>query len=108
MLEKIAAACPEMTALVELVRGLATLLKPAEGNDVHLTEWIASARAAGLPHLRSFTNGLEIAPPAVNARLTLPYHNGRTEGVNTHTKRIMRQIRGRAGFELLRHRILMP
>ncbi|MEV5012681.1 hypothetical protein [Streptomyces sp. NPDC055692] len=35
-------------------------------------------------------------------------HNGRTEGVNTHTKRIMRQMHGRAGFDLLRHRILLP
>ncbi|WP_308366036.1 hypothetical protein [Streptomyces sp. ISL-86] len=44
---------------------------------------------------------------AVNAGLTLPYHNGRTEGVNTRTKKIMRQMHGRASFELLRHRILL-
>jgi len=102
------AACPEMTALAELERGFATLLKPAEGNDMHLTQWMASARSAGLPHLRSFTKGLEIDRRAVNADLTLPYHNGRTEGVNTRTKRIMRQMHGRAGFDLLRHRILLP
>lgn len=108
LLEKIAAACPAMTALAELVRGFAALLRPAEGNDLQLTGWIASARAAGLPHLRSFTNGLEIDRPAVNSGLTLPYHNGRTEGVNTRTKRIMRQMHGRAGFDLLRHRILLP
>ncbi|MER5688927.1 ISL3 family transposase [Streptomyces sp. NPDC002205] len=108
LLEKIAAACPEMTALADLVRDFAALLKPAEGNDAKLTEWITAARAIGLPHLRSFTNGLEIDRPAVNAGLTLPYHNGRTEGVNTRTKRIMRQMHGRAGFDLLRHRILLP
>lgn len=73
-----------------------------------LTEWITTARAAALPHLRSLTNGLEIDRPAVDAGLTLPYHNGRTEGVNTRTTRIMRQMRGRAGFDLLRHRILLP
>jgi transposase len=65
-------------------------------------------RAANLPHLHSFTNGLEIDRSAVDAALTLPYHNGRTEGVNTRTKRIMRQMHGRAGFDLLRHRILLP
>ncbi|MGW9031869.1 ISL3 family transposase [Streptomyces sp. NPDC055722] len=108
LLEKIAAACPEMTALADLVRGFAALLKPAEGNDVKLTEWITAARAVDLPHLRSLTNGLEIDRPAVDAGLTLPYHNGRTEGVNTRTKRIMRQMHGRAGFDLLRHRILLP
>jgi transposase len=96
-----------MTALADLVRGFATLLQPAEGNDVKLTEWIVAARAAALPQLRSFTIGLEIDRPAVNAGLTLPYHNGRTEGVNTHAKRIMRQMHGRAGFDLLRPRVLL-
>ncbi len=97
-----------MAALADLVRGFAALLKPAEDNDVKLTEWIVTARAAALPHLHSFTNGLELDRPAVDAGLTLPYHNGCTEGVNTRTKRIMRQMHGRAGFDLLRHRILLP
>ncbi|MEU1827554.1 ISL3 family transposase [Streptomyces abikoensis] len=108
LLEKIAAACPEMTQLADLVRDFVTLLTPTAGNDAKLTEWITAARAVALPHLRSFTNGLELDRPAVNAGLTLPYHNGRTEGVNTRTKRIMRQMHGRAGFDLLRHRILLP
>ncbi|MEY9848657.1 hypothetical protein ABH940_005761 [Streptacidiphilus sp. BW17] len=42
-----------------------------------------------------------------DANLTLPYHNGRTEDVNTRTKKIMRQMHGRAGFPLLRQRILL-
>lgn len=70
LLEKITAACPEMTALADLVRGFAALLQPAEGNDVKLTEWIAAARAATMPHLRSLTNGLEIDRAAVDAGLT--------------------------------------
>jgi transposase len=107
LLEKITAACPETTAPASLVRAFAALLTPAAGNDVKPTEWIAAARAVDLPHLRSLTNGLEIDRSAVDAALTLTYHNGRTEGVNTHTKRIMRQMHGRAGFDLLRHRILL-
>ncbi|MGW6483597.1 ISL3 family transposase [Streptomyces sp. NPDC055059] len=106
--EKITAACTEMTQLANLIRDFAAPLKPAQGNDVKLTAWITTARAADLPHLRSFTNGLEIDRPAANAGLTPPHHNGRTEGVNTRTKRIMRQMHGRAGFDLLRHRILLP
>ncbi|MFI9082297.1 hypothetical protein ACIGW8_38830 [Streptomyces sioyaensis] len=69
---------------------------------------VTAARAVDLPYLHSFTNGLEIDRLAVDAGLTLPYHNGRTEGVNTRTKRIMRPIHGRAGFDHLRHRILLP
>ncbi len=89
LLEKIAAACPEMTALASLIRGFAALLKPTAGNDVKLTEWIAQVRAADLPHLHSLTNGIEIDRSAVDGAVTLPYHDGRTEGVNTRTKRIM-------------------
>jgi hypothetical protein len=43
----------------------------------------------------------------LTAALTLPHHNGRTEGANTKTKMIKRQMYGRAGFTLLRHRILL-
>jgi transposase len=56
---------------------------------------------------RSVTGVLDQNRDAVRAALTLPYHNGGTEGVNTKTKRIMRQMHGRAGFALLRHRILL-
>ncbi len=44
---------------------------------------------------------------AVDAALTLPHHNGGTEGVNYKTKLIKRQMYGRASFPLLRHRILL-
>jgi transposase len=107
LLGLLTAARPEMTQLTALIRDFAALLTPASGNDPKLTEWIAQARGAALPHLHSFCNGLELDHAAVNAGLTLPWSNGRTEGVNTHTKRIMRQMHGRAGFELLRHRILL-
>ncbi|MEF9915628.1 ISL3 family transposase [Streptomyces sp. P5-A9] len=107
LLATLTTACPEIAELATHVGEFAQLLTPAKGNDAQLTEWITAVRAAGLPHLHSFCNGLELDRAAVNAGLTLPYHNGRTEGVNTHTKRIMRQMHGRAGFDLLRHRILL-
>ncbi len=44
---------------------------------------------------------------AVIAAFTMPHHDGRTEGVNTRTKMLKRQMYGRAGFTLLRHRILL-
>ncbi|WP_411144800.1 ISL3 family transposase [Streptomyces sp. x-80] len=108
LLAALTAACPEMAELATRVREFAELLTPATGNDAKLTEWITAVRAADLPHLQTFCNGLELDRAAVNAGLTLPYHNGRTEGVNSRTKRIMRQMHGRAGFDLLRHRILLP
>ncbi|MEW2632547.1 transposase [Streptomyces sp. NPDC048389] len=64
-------------------------------------------RNADLSHLHAFARSLERDREAVDAALTLPYSNGPTEGVNTKTKRIARLMHGRAGFTLLRHRILL-
>ncbi|WP_407566754.1 ISL3 family transposase [Polymorphospora sp. A560] len=107
LLARLTAACPEMTKLAAVVAGFAELLTPHAGNDDRLSHWINGVRAVELPHLHAFTRGLERDRDAVNAALTLPYSNGPTEGVNTKTKRIARQMHGRAGFTLLRHRILL-
>ena len=104
---RLSAACPEMKALARLTGKFAALLDPDPANEDRLPEWIADARAAGLPHLHSFTRGLELDIKAATAAVTLPHHNGRTEGVNNKTKMLKRQMFGRAGFELLRHRILL-
>lgn len=104
LLQELAATCPELAELARLVRAFAELLTPAAGNDAKLAVWLTDARAADLPHLHGIANGLELDR---DAALTLPYHNGRTEGVITRTKRIMRQTHGRAGFDLLCHRILL-
>lgn len=104
---RLASACPQMKALAGLIASFAALLVPDPANEEKLVRWIAGARAADLPNLHSFTRGLDLDMKAAVAALTLPYHNGRTEGVNTKTKMLKRQMFGRAGFELLRHRILL-
>jgi transposase len=107
LLDDLTTACPEIIHLAALVRSFADLLRPCEANADRLDTWIATARAADLPHLHAFIRGLDQDRDAVRAAVTLPFHNGGTEGVNTKTKRIMRQMHGRAGFTLLRHRILL-
>ncbi len=104
--ERLAPACPEMTAPDDLTGSFAAMLVPGPANEEKLQRRIAAARAAGLPHLRSFARGLEPGLKAATAAVTLPHHNGRTEGVSTKTKKIKRDMFGRAGSELLRHRIL--
>jgi transposase len=103
----LASACPEMKALASLIGSFAAMLDPDPANEDRLRQWVIGARAADLPHVHSFTRGLDLDIKAATAALTLPFHNGRTEGVNTKTKAIKRQMYGRAGFELLRHRILL-
>ncbi len=85
-----------MTALTDLIHHFAALLDPADGNAALLSTWITSAQTEDLPHLHAFTRGLEKDRAAVDAALTLPHHNGGTEGVNSRTKLIKRQMYGRA------------
>ena len=105
--ERLASACPEMKALNELTGSFASMLAPDPANEEKPQRRVTAARAAGLPCLHSFTRGLELDLKAATAAVTLPHHNGRTEGVNTKTKKIKRDMFGRAGFGLLRHRILL-
>jgi transposase len=105
--DKLAAACPEMTELSVLIGRFAAMLTPEVANVERLGQWITRLRAVNLPTLGSFATGLERDRDAVQAALTLPYHNGRTEGVNQKIKLLKRQTYGRAGFPLLRQRILL-
>ena len=105
--EGLATACPEMVALATVVRSVATLLTPHKDNPARLAAWTTATREADLPHVHSFARGIGQDLDAVTAAITLEHHNGRTEGVNTKTKLLKRQMYGRASFTLLRHRILL-
>ena len=105
--EALATACPEMAALATAVRSFVTLLAPRKDNSARLAAWTIATREVDLPHVHSFARGIDQDIDAVTAAVTLEHHNGRTEGVNTKTKLLKRQMYGRAGFALLRHRILL-
>jgi transposase len=78
-----------------------------EDNPVLLVEWTAAAREADPRHVHCFARGIDQDTDAVTAAVTLEHHTGRTEGVNTKTKLLKRQMYGRAGIDLLRHRVLL-
>ncbi|MFD7714193.1 transposase [Streptomyces sp. NPDC059786] len=105
--DQLAGACPEMTVLADQIRTFAELLVPHEDNGEKLTAWITRARSADLPFLHSFANGLQRDRAAVDAALTLPWHNGRTEGANTKIKLLKRLMYGRAGHRVLRQIVLL-
>jgi transposase len=65
----------------------------------------AAASWSGCGSAGSAARDLDIQ--AATAAITMPHHNGRTEGVSIKTKMIKRQRYGRAGFILPRHRILL-
>lgn len=71
-----------------------------------LRTWLACVHESDLPELESFAHGVEQDQAAVQAGLTLPINNGQTEGHVTRIKLIKRMMYGKAGFALLRQRVL--
>ena len=57
--------------------------------------------------METFAAGLEQDGTAIRAALTTPWSNGQTEGQVTRLKLLKRQMYGRAGLDLLRHRALL-
>jgi transposase len=72
----------------------------------HLERWLRSVRACHIPELHRFANGIERDKAAVLIGLTLSHNNGQIEGQVTRIKLIKRMMYGRAGFALLRQRVL--
>lgn len=68
-----------------------------------LLPWIAEAKQTALT---GFASRLERDIEAATAALTLPWSQGQVEGQVHRLKLIKRQMYGRAGFNLLRLRIL--
>jgi transposase len=69
-------------------------------------EWLIQVEASGIPELQGFAAGLQRDKQAVMAALSLPYSNGQVEGQINRLKFIKRSMYGRAGFDLLRKRVL--
>ncbi len=71
-----------------------------------LTEWIAKAKNCGINSLKRFAKTLRRDCNAVQNSLKEPFSNGPVEGHINRLKTLKRQMYGRAGFELLRARLL--
>ena len=64
------------------------------------------ATATGIPALKSFVAGLRRDQSAVAAAFSSEWSSGQVEGQIHRLKLIKRQMYGRAGFALLRRRVL--
>ncbi|MFI5809229.1 transposase [Streptomyces sp. NPDC051561] len=105
-LKAVLAYCPELNALAQHVRSFAHMLTNLQGD--RLPDWIEAASATtDLPSLRHFAQHLLRDLDAVTAGLTLPWNSGVVEGHVNRIKMLKRQMFGRAGFELLRKRVLL-
>ena len=97
--------CPHLDALARHVTEFAKILTGRHGD--RLDDWIAAVEADDQPDLHSFTRGLKHDYDAVRNGLTLPWSSEVVEGTVNKIKMIKRQMYGRAGFPLLRKRVLV-
>jgi transposase len=87
-----------------LIQAFLTMVRERRGAD--LEAWRAEAMPSGIDALARFARGLQDDLPAVTAGLTVEWSNGATEGQIHRLKLVKRQGYGRAGFVLLRQRVL--
>ena len=92
---------PELEALGRTARGFFEMIRNRDA--VAWPQWL---EAAAHSPLASFARRLERDRNAVDAALRLPWSNGMVEGQIHRLKLIKRQMYGRAGFDLLRLRVL--
>ena len=92
---------PPIAQAVELSKAFSTMIK--NGLADQLDGWISAAENGGF---KGFARSLRQDRDAVHAALMLPWSTGPVEGQINRLKVIKRSMYGRAGFDLLRHRVL--
>jgi transposase len=95
---------PEVDQVYELVQQFTQMLRTRTGEQLDV--WLERVRASQIRELQGFVAGVERDKKAVKAGLTLPQSNGMVEGKVNKLKLIKRMGYGRAGFSLLRQRVL--
>ncbi len=93
-----------MAAALDLADGFADLIRKRSPET--LSEWLTRGEASSDPDLRRFAEGTRRDEAAVHAAVTETCSNGPVEGHVNRLKTIKRQMYGRAGFVLLRARVL--
>jgi transposase len=92
---------PTIATAVDLTRRFATMVKEQVASALDC--WLQQAETSALA---SFAAGLRRDEDALRAALTEPWSNGQVEGQVNRLKVIKREMYGRAGFEVLRCRVL--
>jgi transposase len=102
--ERLLARCPILAQGRRLAQEFLQLVRQRAVEQ--RAPWRARVPRSGPGELKRFSAGLAQDEAAVRAALESPWSNGKTEGGVNRLKVIKRQMYGRAGFELLRRRVL--
>jgi len=96
--------CPDVIELRQMALAFRTALTAGESGK--LRQWIEGARRCEYGAVVRFAYGLQKDLSAVSAAVETSWSTGQVEGQINRLKMIKRQMYGRAGFELLRARVL--
>ncbi len=96
--------CPALVEAQEMALSFTQML--GERNATAFPAWLERASGCHWSELRGFARSLRQDRKAVEAALSLSWSNGQVEGQVNRLKFIKRQMYGRAGFDLLKARVL--
>jgi transposase len=94
----------ELATALDLADEFADLLRKRSSGT--LSDWLVKGEASSSPELRSYAEGIRRDESAVLAAATQRWSNGPVEGHINRLKTVKRQMYGRAGFVLLRARVV--
>ncbi|QHT67363.1 ISL3 family transposase [Rhodocytophaga rosea] len=97
--------CPKAAAIHPLVLEFVIMVRNKQSQL--LDDWLQKASNCQVAGIASFAKGLTTDYEAVKAALQYSHSNGPVEGQVNRLKLIKRQAYGRAGFNLLRKRVLV-
>jgi transposase len=103
-LDRLLQASEEVRAIRSLLHTFLNIIRQRKSEQ--LRPWMEAAMNSGIPELTSFVAGVERDYDAVKSALRLPWSQGITEGKVNKLKTVKRVMYGKAGFALLRQRLL--
>ena len=103
-LQELCQASQELATLHTLAQSFGQIVRKREGH--RLGGWMKQVAESRFRDVERFAQGLERDNEEVLAGLTLVYSNGQVEGQINKLKLLKRTMYGRAGFPLLRQRVL--
>ncbi len=95
---------PELKEAARLAQEFSGLMKNRQADK--LRNWLERAQQSDIPELIGFVRGVNQDFNAVKAAFSSEWSNGQTEGQVNRLKFIKRQMYGRAGFDLLKARVI--
>jgi transposase len=104
LFDRITNQCPEVGDLRRIALSFRAAL--TADKSIQLRQWIEGAKRSEFGHVVRFAYGLQKDISAVAAAIDTPWSTGQVEGQINRLKMIKRQMYGRAGFKLLRARVL--